>query len=110
LIVLRHGAPSNAQQNAFIESFIGRLRDKMLNEALFRCSLTPASLTGSGTNREDKSPREGDHLRKVGRLSFAITPMESHREMCSSFRRFRFSYCMAFWYGGIRAGKFCGWA
>jgi putative transposase len=29
-------APGKPQQNAFIESFIGRLRDEMLNETLFR--------------------------------------------------------------------------
>jgi putative transposase len=34
-------APGNPQQNAFIEPFIGRPHDEMLNETLFR-SLTPA--------------------------------------------------------------------
>ena len=29
-------APGKPQQNAFIESFIGRLRDELLNEILFR--------------------------------------------------------------------------
>ena len=29
-------APGKPQQNAFVESFIGRLRDEMLNETLFR--------------------------------------------------------------------------
>jgi putative transposase len=28
-------APGKPQQNAFIESFIGRLRDELLNETLF---------------------------------------------------------------------------
>jgi putative transposase len=40
-------APGKPQQNAFIESFIGRLRDEMLNETFFR-SLTPASCLKPG--------------------------------------------------------------
>jgi transposase InsO family protein len=38
-------APARAgkpKQNAFIESFIGRLRDELLNEVLLRSSHTPA--------------------------------------------------------------------
>ena len=34
-------APGKPQQNAFVESFIGRLRDELLNETLFS-SLTHA--------------------------------------------------------------------
>ena len=32
----RYIAPGNPQQNGFIESFNGRLRDELLNETLFR--------------------------------------------------------------------------
>jgi putative transposase len=32
--------PGKPQQNAFIESFNGRLRDELLNETLFRCKST----------------------------------------------------------------------
>jgi transposase InsO family protein len=36
-------APGKPVQNAFVESFIGRLRDELLNETLFR----PLAHTGS---------------------------------------------------------------
>ena len=38
-------APGKPQQNAFIESFNGRLRDELLNETLFS-SLAHARMTG----------------------------------------------------------------
>jgi putative transposase len=41
LDVIHYIAPGKPQQNAFIESFNGRLRDELLNEALF-ASLTHA--------------------------------------------------------------------
>jgi putative transposase len=39
-------APSKPVQNAFAESFIGRLRDELLNETLFRCCRTRAPRSG----------------------------------------------------------------
>ena len=41
-------APGKPAQNAFAESFIGRLRDELLNETLFRCCHTHALCSMSG--------------------------------------------------------------
>ena len=42
-------APGKPQQNAFIESFNGRLRDELLNETLFTVSAISASTTLTST-------------------------------------------------------------
>jgi putative transposase len=43
-------APGKPVQNAFVESFIGRLRDELLNETLFRSlAHTPCSTPGGPT-------------------------------------------------------------
>jgi putative transposase len=44
-------APGKPQQNAFIESFIGRLRDECLNETLFS-SLSQARALANQTPQE----------------------------------------------------------
>jgi putative transposase len=41
-------APGKPQRNAFIQSFIGRLREEMLNEPCSARSLTPASCLKRG--------------------------------------------------------------
>ena len=41
-------APGNPQQNAFIESFNGRLRDELLNETLFGSRSQARGARGSG--------------------------------------------------------------
>ena len=38
----RQADPEQPIQNAFIESFKGRLRDELLNETVFRALRTPA--------------------------------------------------------------------
>jgi putative transposase len=53
-------APGKPVQNAFAESFIGRLRDELLNETLFRCSRirAPRSKPGAPTTTAN-GPTQG---------------------------------------------------
>ena len=52
-------APGKPQQNAFVESFIGRLRDELLNEEISTTSLTPDACSSAGgaiTTRSGRTP------------------------------------------------------
>jgi putative transposase len=50
-VVWHYIAPDEPRQNAFIESFNGRLRDELLNETLFTSRLRPASRSDSSDGR-----------------------------------------------------------
>jgi putative transposase len=49
-------APGKLQQNGFIESFNGRLRDELLNETLFRSLPHARSQTHYGAARDGLLP------------------------------------------------------
>ena len=56
-------APGKPTQNAFVESFNGRLRDELLNETLFTSLATPGALGWGDYNTEAHSARQSARLR-----------------------------------------------
>ena len=83
-------APGKPAQNAFAESFIGRLRDELLNETLFRSlpharALLEAWRIDYNTNRPSLAARldEPNHLRGATAVRCAAL----HRRLRSADRR-----------------------
>ena len=77
--------PGKPQQNAFVESFIGRLRDELLNEEIFENLTTPDSCSSAGGSITTTSgrilltpgcrlPRLGGSPRALGSDSLVVRP------------------------------------
>ena len=64
-------APGKPQQNAFIESFNGRLRDECLNETLFT-SLTHARIVLAAWQRDYNTQRPHSRLGWLTPAEFAV--------------------------------------
>jgi putative transposase len=72
LVEWHYIAPGKPQQNAFAESFIGRLRDELLNETLFT-SLAHARAELAAWKEDYNSVRPHSGLGNLAPLTFAKT-------------------------------------
>ena len=77
-------APGKPMQNAFVESFNGRLRDEFLNETLFT-SLLQARLALEDWRRDYSS----GHTRASAGWHRQSTPPNSHRNQANALRSAR---------------------
>jgi putative transposase len=71
-------APGKPQQNAFIESFNGRLRDELLNETLFG-SLAYARVAQHGAATQQSRQPDAGRLRHAQRPGIATGRAAAHR-------------------------------
>ncbi len=71
-VVWHYIAPGKPMQNAFIESFNGRLRDQLLNETLFT-SLAQARVTVGCWRADYNDTRPHSQLRWKAPSEFAVT-------------------------------------
>ena len=72
-------APGKPQQNAFAESFIGRLRDECLNEHLFR-SLAEARRIIEHWRQDYNAERPHTSLGGLTPIEFATRPAKGHNQ------------------------------